>query len=142
MDKITQLLKDHSLRKTAIRRHILALFIQSQHALTHALIEEDLKKDFDRVTIYRTLKSFEENGLIHRIVDDGDTVKFALCKDHHCSEHSHFDNHVHFKCELCQHTFCMDYLKIPDITTPLNYHATSFQFLILGICETCFKTQV
>jgi Fur family ferric uptake transcriptional regulator len=138
MAELLNILKDHKLRNTAIRREILELFLETKHALTHSFIEKRLDNNFDRVTLYRTLKTFEEKGLIHRIASDTEVIEYALCKDDcHEHDHKHLDNHAHFKCESCQRTFCLDEIAVPDIKVPQGFAAKDFQLLVMGICEQC-----
>ena len=35
----------------------------------------------DRITIYRTLKTFEEKGIVHGIEEGTTEVKYALCQE-------------------------------------------------------------
>lgn len=128
------LLQQHRLRQTPIRQAALGLFLDTSHALTHQMIEARLGGSFDRVTLYRTLKSFEEKGLIHRIADDSDAVHYALCYD--CGHEQHADNHIHFKCETCGHTFCLEEV-IPQIVVPNQYKITQVQMLVTGKCPSC-----
>ncbi len=146
MNLIGDLLKKHSLRNTEVRRKVLELFQVTDHAVSHSHIEEQLESQFDRVTLYRTLKSFEENHLIHRILNDSGVVTYALCREQ-CHEHDHqhevahtahhTHNHIHFKCEVCQLTFCLEQVGIPPIALPPHYSARSYQVLVTGICEKC-----
>jgi len=138
MDKVLNILKQHQLRNTLIRREMLGLFLDVSHALCHGFIEKELQNQFDRVTLYRTLKTFEQKGLIHRIANDTDTIEYALCKEE-CQhqDHKHSDNHAHFRCEQCQRTFCLDNVSIPDITLPEGFNAKDFQLLVTGICTEC-----
>ena len=72
-------LKDFSLRSTPNRKEILDLFLQRSYALSHADIENEFENSLDRVTVYRTLKTFLDKGLIHKVLDDGGGIKYALC---------------------------------------------------------------
>ena len=134
--KTQALLKENGLRKTIIREEVLGLFLKHPTALSHGEIEEQFDGRFDRVTIYRTLKSFEEKGLIHRVIDDGAVVKYAACSTG-CSEHSHQDDHVHFKCVECRQTVCLHDVPVQGFNLPRGYTATEYQLLITGICEDC-----
>jgi Fur family transcriptional regulator, ferric uptake regulator len=134
---IESLLSSHQIRKTNIRLAVLDLFIQKKHALSHSEIEGFVGNVFDRVTIYRTLKSFEEQGLIHRVPDESGTGRYALCS--HCSAHRHFDRHIHFYCTACQNTFCLDELPIPEIKPIEGYLFTDFSFLVQGVCKNCLS---
>lgn len=131
------LLNTHQVRKTKIRLEILDFFLSRKYALSHAEIEESIDKSHDRVTIYRTLKSFEEQGLIHKVLDDSGTAKYALCAS--CVSHQHNDTHVHFNCEACGHTFCLEEIPIPTIKLPTDYQLIGYNFLVQGICKDCKK---
>ncbi len=135
---VEQLLTKYKLRNTAIRRDVLSIFVDSSHALTHKFIEQNINIEVDRVTLYRTLKTFEEKGVIHRIADETDTVRYALCRaDCQAHQHRHSDNHIHFRCESCQQTVCMDDVEIPTVNLPQNFKANKYQFLVIGICDKC-----
>jgi len=131
-----RLLNRYKLRNTPIRREVLRLFLESNHALTHFHVEQQLQGDFDRVTLYRTLKTFEEKGLLHRVLNDQDSVQYALCRDD-CDHHKHLDNHVHFQCERCARTFCLDEVPIPTPALPPAYAVSSMQLLVTGVCNEC-----
>jgi Fur family transcriptional regulator, ferric uptake regulator len=94
------ILKEFSLRNTSCREEILQVFLNKNFALSHADIENKLSENFDRVTIYRTLKTFLDKGIIHKVLDDEGTTKYALCKEA-CAHHEHHHEHVHFKCIQC-----------------------------------------
>lgn len=130
------ILEKHKLRKTSVRADILKVFLIHSHALSHADIEESLGSGYDRVTIYRTLYSFEEKGLIHKVPDDGGIQKFALCHDH-CDEHNHQDDHLHFLCTKCCRTFCLEGVELPDFVVPQGYSVSSVNFSVQGICREC-----
>ena len=76
----SEILKQIDLRHTYTRENILNGFISKTIALSHADIESFLIDGFDRVTIYRTLKTFLDKGIIHKVLDDQGGIKYALCK--------------------------------------------------------------
>ncbi len=137
MENVLSILSNHKLRNTEIRREMLAVFLESDCALSHHDIEKKLDSKHDRVTLYRTLKSFEEKGIIHRIANHTDTIEYALCKDDCRDHHKHSDNHAHFNCEICSKTFCLDDVGIPDLKIPKDFNANDFQLLVTGICDKC-----
>ncbi len=104
--------------------------------MTQAMLENQLGKSADRVTLYRTLRTFEDKGILHRVADDGENIRFALCRDT-CTEHYHADNHVHFTCQSCKHTFCLDHVTIPEVKLPGQYTVSSMQFIVSGLCPNC-----
>lgn len=132
----TQLLKEHHLRSTSSRAAILSLFLQNDRALSYSDIEKKIAASYDRVTVYRTLKTFLDSGMIHKVLDDGGSLKYALC-DVSCSTSEHHHEHVHFKCASCGQTNCLDQVAIPFIQLPKGYAATELNLLIQGVCDKC-----
>lgn len=131
-----KILQRYSLRKTACRKCVLDLFLKNDFALANANIEKEIGKDFDRVTIYRTLRTFLGKGIIHKVLDDEANPKFALCNIE-CSEGTHNHDHVHFKCNSCGQTNCLNDVKIPLIQLPDGYQLEETNLLINGICKEC-----
>jgi len=86
--QIQQLLKRNQLSVTDSRSKILELFLQQNGALAHADIEKKSGASFDRVTVYRTLQTFVEKGIIHTIPTADNSILYALCKDA-CTEGHH-----------------------------------------------------
>lgn len=129
------ILKKHSLRVTSFRCEVINIFIDSKHALSNNDIEKFLDEP-DRITLYRTLKNFEDKGIIHKAIDGTSTPKFALCEAE-CTEHSHLDEHVHFRCESCNNTFCIESLHIPELNVPKGYKVTSANMVLNGLCKDC-----
>jgi len=132
---IPDTLRSFKLKSTPCREEVLQLFFDNEQALSHAFIEKHTEASFDRVTVYRTLKSFEEKGLIHKVLDDNSVTKYALCQD--CSAHDHHHEHVHFKCEKCGRTTCIESIDIPKINLPEGYQIKERNLLIQGVCTYC-----
>ena len=135
-DAISQTLTRHALRPTPTRRAVLQAFSGKPYALTGAEIEQEIGPGTDRITLYRTLRSFEQQGLLHRVADETDVVRYAACSIE-CSPGAHFDNHVHFKCEVCQRTFCLSQVAIPAVTLPGRFAAQRRDYLLWGTCGQC-----
>ncbi|HYH16189.1 MAG TPA: Fur family transcriptional regulator [Flavisolibacter sp.] len=133
--KIADLLRRNNLSVTDSRKKILSLFLQHKDALTHGDIEKKAGEKFDRVTIYRTLQTFVEKGIIHSIPTADNSVRYALCKD--CGEGHHHDDHVHFMCNNCNTTICLDNVVSPKIDLPVGYVANDVQVVIHGVCKQC-----
>jgi Fur family transcriptional regulator, ferric uptake regulator len=131
-----EILSAYGMRQTGCRCQILEQFIHHDFALSHNHIESHIDSKYDRVTIYRNLKNFLDKGLIHKVLDDEGGIKYALCNET-CSEHGHHHNHVHFKCEKCGKTICIDNLKIPEVSLPSNFEARELNLLIQGTCDEC-----
>lgn len=135
-NNITALLKENNLSVTAGRQKILQLFLNSGGALAHADIEKKAGEHFDRVTIYRTLQAFVEKGLIHTIPTSDNSIKYALCKND-CTAGHHHDHHVHFLCQVCDNTFCLDGVVTPNISLPRGYQSSEIEVVAKGTCKKC-----
>ncbi len=76
-------------------------------------------------------------GLIHKVLDDGGSLKYALCTGT-CSGSQHHHEHVHFKCTECGQTNCLD-IDIPAIRLPKGYEPREVNLLIQGVCQQCSR---
>ena len=133
--RLNDILHRRQLSSTESRRKILSLFLNSQDALTHGVIEKEVGENFDRVTIYRTLQTFTEKGIIHTIPTADNAVLYALCKE--CEEGHHHDDHVHFICTNCEKTICLDDVVSPKIELPEGFVSENVQVVIKGVCKEC-----
>ena len=133
---IEKLLKSKKIRLTPFRKEVLEVFVNIPNAIAVADIEAKLKQ-FDRITLYRTIKSFIEKGLIHEIVMPGDIKKLALCPAE-CSSvnHVHTAQHIHFRCKMCENIFCLDLHEFPEINIP-KFKVDSIEIQGTGICNIC-----
>ena len=135
MDQNSEILRNHKLKITETRLLVLDAFSKKSYAMSHSDLEMVLESKLDRVTLYRTLNSFEEKGLIHTVHKGDKVLRYALCKGG-CAK-NHIDSHVHFSCTECDHIYCMNQTEIPPVQIPGNFKADNFYFLIEGVCETC-----
>jgi len=133
---IEKLLKKKQLRITSFRKEVLQLFVDNEKAIAISDIEVSLG-EHDRITLYRTIRSFIEKGLIHEIVMSGDVKKLALCAsdcDHKEGLHDH--NHIHFQCKTCKEVFCVDVPSLPKIDLP-NFQIDEIEIQAHGLCSNC-----
>lgn len=131
-------LKNFNLRQTDCRQEVLDVFLSEPHALAHADLEKRVPEHFDRVTIYRTLKTFVDKGLLHKVLDDEGATKYALCRETcHTADHQHHHDHVHFKCTVCGLTNCLDDVRIPALSLPAGYQRQEINLLVQGVCPVC-----
>lgn len=135
-DEIKDILKRNNLSVTDSREKILMLFLKQEGALAHGDIEKKAGEKFDRVTVYRTLQTFLEKGIIHAIPTADNAIRYALCRDN-CTEGHHHDHHVHFVCKHCQKTFCLDDVVTPHLKLPGGYEAEQVEVVVQGLCKNC-----
>ena len=131
-----EVLKRNQLSVTESRIQILELFYNKNNALEHNDIEKITGEKFDRVTIYRTLQTFVEKGIIHTIPTADNSVRYALCKDA-CTEGHHHDNHVHFICNVCETTYCLEAVSVPEVHLPKGFKPELIEVVVSGKCKNC-----
>ena len=135
MSDIAHILKDHGLRMTEVRKSVLSLFLDSESALSQSEIDAQFE-ELDRVTLYRTLKTFESKGLVHKISNDQGHISYALCS-HDCGENKHEDTHPHFQCDKCDKVFCLDEVNLPKIKAPDGFEVRASKIMAQGLCKDC-----
>lgn len=132
----TEILKKYNLSVTGSRKSILELFLNTEGALAHADIESRTSSTLDRVTVYRTLQTFVEKGLIHLVPTTDNTLLYALCSSD-CSTGHHHDDHVHFVCTICNTTSCIEEVTIPVVKLPRGFKPAKASMVIEGQCRNC-----
>ena len=136
MNNLLNILKKNQLSVTDGRKKILELFLNSPGALAHADIEKSTGEIFDRVTVYRTLQTFVDKGIIHNIPTTDNSILYALCKQN-CEAGHHHDNHVHFICDVCFKTTCLDDVTVPEVKLPRGFKPKHAQMVVGGVCGAC-----
>ena len=134
--KIDEILRHNSLSVTESRKKILNIFLSHPSALAHRDIERKAGEKFDRVTVYRTLQTFVEKGIIHTIPTTDNSVRYALCKSE-CTEGHHHDDHIHFICINCGSAICLEDVSIPEIGLPKGYSQSTVEVVVKGVCNDC-----
>ena len=132
---IDDFLEQKKIRPTAMRILIFNYLKEQNVAASLTDIENAFDKS-DRTTLYRTLKTFEEHGIVHAIDDGSGINKFALCEEN-CNCEVGTDLHLHFHCNKCRETVCLTNHKIPHINLPEDYLAEDVNLVVKGICEKC-----
>ncbi len=132
---IEQKLLSKNTNPTSMRILVYDFWEHQQTAMSVSEIESHFYKA-DRVTIYRTLKTFEEKGIVHSI-QENTTVKYILCHDGG-DEETHKDWHLHFYCKICKQTTCKEDFIIPQNGNQ-NYRIDEIKLFGKGICENCLK---
>ena len=129
-----QILKQKNVKPTAMRQLVLDILRNNPQAVSLLEIEQQLDS-VDRSTIFRTLKTFQENCIIHKIDDGTGATKFALCSEG-CSCNLG-DLHAHFYCNKCGQTSCLKDHLIVQPVLPDGFSFESANYVIKGICANC-----
>ncbi|MFU8844052.1 MAG: Fur family transcriptional regulator [Bacteroidales bacterium] len=127
--ELAKILENHRLNKTSSRKDILRVFLTNHVALSEKEIQLELKNKYDRATVYRTLNTFSETGIIHLVSNESGYSRYLLRKQP--------EEHLHFRCNLCDTITCLTEIEIPDYHLPEGFTKTGANFLITGICNKC-----
>jgi Fur family ferric uptake transcriptional regulator len=136
MTEIEKLLEGKNVRPTAMRILVYKYMAQKEISVALTDIENNFEKS-DRTTLYRTIKTFEEKGIVHQIDDGTGIAKYALCEEG-CNCELETDLHLHFHCNNCDETICLTEHKIPQINLPPGFIAENANLVIKGVCGKCF----
>jgi Fur family ferric uptake transcriptional regulator len=135
MKELESQLLEKQINPTAMRLLVLDYLLRQHNAVSLTDMELGLQKT-DRVTLYRSIRTFEEHGLVHRIDDGTGITKFALCQPS-CTTEGHHD--LHFYCINCEETHCLPKTQMPEVKLPTGYERQETSLLVKGICTDCKK---
>jgi Fur family ferric uptake transcriptional regulator len=133
-DKTRHMLKETGLYCTRARMAVLGVLQAASSPLRQDQIAEQLADEsFDKVTLYRTLESLTQVGLVHRAFVQKRACHFELAD--HCSEKQ---CHPHFTCVNCGVTHCLMNLNVPLAKVSHEGYVISRQQVRLeGLCPAC-----
>ncbi|MGB0390737.1 MAG: Fur family transcriptional regulator [Salibacteraceae bacterium] len=136
MEEIENKLKSRTIKPTAMRILVLQYLMKQEKAVSLNSIENAFE-NADKSTLYRTLKTFEKNKLVHTVDDGTKQLKYALCLES-CQCQS-VDLHYHFHCNTCGSTFCLTDQNVPQIELPMKFKMQQANMVIKGLCAECNK---
>ena len=135
LERRKEILKNHNLRITNCRLDVIDYFLSNKKALSQGDLESQFE-NYDRVTLYRTLGSFLESGILHKIPSEDGVTSYGLCHET-CSPDDHSHNHIHFKCNNCGDIECLDDKMVPQVTLPKEYQIHMVNMIVDGLCKNC-----
>ena len=92
----------------------------------------------DKSTISRSLALLLEHHAIHSFEDGSGSIKYEICQSR--SETCPVgDRHIHFFCEVCRKTSCLNNIKIPVAQLPEGYIMDTINYTVKGVCPLCNK---
>ena len=134
--EIIKKLEQKGIKATANRILVYKTMVSKAIPLSLGNLEE-LMVSMDKSSIFRTLTLFLEHDAVHAFEDGRGVLNYELCeKDGACDHH---DGHIHFYCESCQRSFCMEDIHIPSFELPEGFYPHSISFVIKGECPECRK---
>ena len=121
-----ELLKNHGLKVTTHRLEILNIL---NELLLNATVKNIIDKtNMDVSTVYRTLKTLEDNNIIDKTIVN-DEVVYTIKE-----EHRHY-----IKCIKCNKVTEIDECPFDVSNNIEGYKIVSHSLMIDGICDNCQK---
>jgi len=138
-EECVRLLSEHGIKATSNRIVVVRQLALSSRPLTLAELETKILS-IEKSGIFRALTLFREHHLVHIIEDGSGSLRYELCHSH--SDDEDDDLHVHFFCEQCRRTFCLDGVPVPEVCVPEGYTAVSASHIVKGICPECSEKEL
>jgi len=135
--KQTKIFSAINLRATHVREQLISLFLGNEGvAFSEAEIDQFFDHSFDRVTIYRTIRTLVEKAVIHKVICEDGVLKYA-----HKSTVEPVNVHPHFQCTACGQVKCLAAMPEQKIDLPKGYALSGMHMLIKGVCAQCVGVQ-
>lgn len=129
-------LESKGIRPTANRILVMKTLMGEQNPQSLSNLERKMAS-MDKSSIFRTLTLFLEHDVVHAFEDGRGVLCYELCEEKGACDHH--DGHIHFYCESCQRSFCMEDIHIPSFELPEGFYPHSISFVIKGECPDCRK---
>ena len=127
-------LEAKGIRPTANRIIVLKALGEAGHPMSLADLETRIES-MDKSSVFRTLTLFLEKDLVHSFEDGRGIINYELCTEKgHCDHH---DAHIHFYCERCHRSYCMEHINLDWMQVPEGFEPRAYSFVIKGICPRC-----
>ena len=129
-------LESKGIRPTANRILVMKTLMGEQNPQSLSNLERKMVS-MDKSSIFRTLTLFLEHDVVHAFEDGRGVLCYELCEEKGACDHH--DGHIHFYCESCERSFCMEDIHIPSFELPEGFYPHSISFVIKGECPDCRK---
>ncbi|MBQ3634268.1 MAG: transcriptional repressor [Bacteroidales bacterium] len=121
-------------RVTAVRLLIWRTLTEEEGSTFCLQDIEDRLSTVDKSTIFRTIVTFQEAGLLHETDDGSGKQKYCVC---HCHDGAHHVGHVHVTCRVCHKTYCLRDVEIPAVVLPVDFVVEETEYVVKGVCPDC-----
>ena len=134
-EHVSEIILKAGITPTPVRILIAENLLNSSSPLSMTELETALMT-VDKSTISRTLSIFRKHRLIHAINDASGALKYEICS---ATSEKHDDYHVHFHCEKCGSTICLNEIAVPEVKLPEGFEMHEANYIVTGICGKCAK---
>jgi Fur family transcriptional regulator, ferric uptake regulator len=122
-----------NLRNTRLHGKVVGFFLAHPGiAYTEREIHESVGLQFDKVSVYRTLRRLILRQFIHKAIGINGTLRFALNDQNPSSPF-----YIHFECMQCGTVFYLPQCNSDVPEVPNGFNASSYHYLVEGTCNQC-----
>lgn len=134
LEQLEELCRERGLRLTVQKRRILETIVDREDHPTADQIYGEVKEQvpgISRATVYRTLESFSDEGLVRKVYHPDDEYRFDANTHHH----------HHLVCEECSEVTDIvlpeiDHLNLEEETFE-DFEVNDYSVYFRGTCEAC-----
>ena len=127
-------LEAKGIKPTANRILVLKALDEAGRPASLADLEAQIES-MDKSSVFRTLTLFLEKDIVHSFEDGRGVINYELCTEEgHCD---HSDAHIHFYCERCHRSYCMEHINLDRVPVPEGFEPHAYSFVIKGSCPHC-----
>lgn len=128
------ILKEHKVYITRPRMLMLDAFIATDRSLDHHYFLHEHAYQFERTTVFRTLRLFTDKNIVYKISADG-TNKYLLLQNDKSQPSA--SEHSSFVCISCGKAVLVDTLAEPKLKIPKGFTKQNLDIIVHGLCPTC-----
>lgn len=131
-------LKEAQLKQTQQRKEILDVFRRNESPLCANDVYEKLSSTgINLSTVYRTLSSLCDRGILNKVPGANRTTYYALCQRENCHHH-------HLVCYVCNKITELEHCPLDPVYEELEaetgFKITGHSLELVGICSACSRT--
>lgn len=133
--EIRALLKNHHLRATSARVAVLHALMNATRPFSHSEMVHELNETYgDQATIYRTLITFVDVGLIHVASNVNGIARYEVVTEGNNPQHIH----PHFVCKACGIVSCLPKTTvISTVDEQWREILLAAELQFIGVCPAC-----
>jgi Fe2+ or Zn2+ uptake regulation protein len=134
-EKIETSVRETGLKLTPQRFAVLEYLIRTPEHPTADEIGAELNRYFpraSRATIYNTLNSLRDAGLIHEVFIEGYIARYD----------TNLDDHHHFVCRVCDKLEDIPVSSVESLNVfnlSKGYKVENYEIVLRGVCSSCNK---
>jgi Fur family transcriptional regulator, peroxide stress response regulator len=133
LSEIKNILSKNGIKPSLHRMKVLEYLMRMKNHPTVDTIYKNISGDIptlSKTTVYNTLKTFQESGIVQAITIEDNEVKYDVTTE----------KHAHFKCNRCSQLFDLPVdTKVLHLKSIGGHLIKESQLYFKGICKSCQK---